>query len=193
MSGAHRWRYTQHVFLEAWLRTKSKSGGGHVTEHGIHCGGSECRARLLSRHRAVWLRGGIEHPHHHDGLVVGQFLGSIAALVGGYCLVGYVGTLAGRGDGFGWSAGVAALMVFVSATALLQTALLAPKANAVALLLASLPLSGPRLVAGPLAAFVPGSRVLGPLVAGVLIAAPAILAVIAAIVWAPEGAALGFS
>lgn len=126
-------------------------------------------------------------------IVVGQFLGSVAALIGGYCLVGYVGALAGRGEGFGWNAGVAALMVFVAAAALLHTALLAPKANAVALLLASLPLSVPRLVAGPLGASVPGSRVLGPLVAGVLIAIPAILAVIVAIVWAPEGAALGFS
>lgn len=126
-------------------------------------------------------------------IVVGQFLGSVAALIGGYCLVGYVAGLSGHPAGFGWNAGVEALMVFVAAAALLQTALLAPKAHPAALLLAPLPLLGPRLLAGNLRTLVPGSRAVGPLAAGLLIAIPAILAVIAAVIWAPEGAALGFS
>lgn len=125
-------------------------------------------------------------------IVVGQFLGSLAALTGGYCLFLYLATLAGRSVD-GWSQGITALVLFAAATALLQTALLAPKANPVALLIAPLSLFGPRLVAGPLRSFLPDAQPLRPLVAGVLAAIPAILAVLAAIIWAPEGAALGFS
>lgn len=125
-------------------------------------------------------------------IVVGQFLGSLAALTGGYSLFLYLTTLAGRA-GEGWGRGVATLVLFAAATALLQTALLAPKANPVALLIAPLPLFGPQLVAGPLRSLIPGARPLGPLVAGLFVAIPAVLAVLAAIIWAPEGAALGFS
>ncbi len=126
-------------------------------------------------------------------IVVGQFLGSIAALVGGYCLVGYVVVLTGRAATIGWGRGVEAVLLLTACSALLQTALLAPKANPVALLLAPLPLFMPRLLAGPLKSLLPGARPLRPLVTGLLIAVPAILAVLIAVVWAPEGAALGLS
>lgn len=125
-------------------------------------------------------------------IVVGQFLGSLAALTGGYCLFLYLATLAGRA-GAGWGGGVATLVLFAAATALLQTALLAPKANPAALLIAPLSLFSPLLVAGPLQSLLPGARPLRPLVAGLLTAIPAILAILAAIIRAPEGAALGFS
>jgi hypothetical protein len=126
-------------------------------------------------------------------IVVGQLLGSLAALVGGYCLVEYVARLRGRAAPIGWSKGLEFLMLYATATALIQVALLAPKANIVALALSPLPLIVAALLPGPLLRLLPDARPLRPLVAGLLIAIPAMLAVLTAIVWAPHGAALGFS
>ncbi|TGR39151.1 hypothetical protein EN842_41645 [bacterium M00.F.Ca.ET.199.01.1.1] len=125
-------------------------------------------------------------------IVVGQLLGSLAALAGGWCLVEYIAVLRGR-TAAGWSKGVEFLVLFTAATALIQVALLAPKANPAALVLSPLPLLVAAFLPGPLQNLLPGSRPLRPLVAGFLIAIPAMLAVLAAIVWAPHGAALGFS
>ncbi|WP_027164457.1 hypothetical protein [Mesorhizobium sp. WSM3224] len=125
-------------------------------------------------------------------LVTGQLLGSIAALIGGWCLVQYLATLRG-GAATLWSEGVEFLLLYAAATVLIQVALLAPKANPAALVLSSLPPIAAVLVRGRLQSLLPGARPLRPLVAGILIAAPAMLAIVTAIVWAPHGAALGFS
>jgi len=125
-------------------------------------------------------------------IVTGQLLGSIAALTGGWCLVQYLAALRG-GAAAPWSAGVEFLMLYAAAAILMQVALLAPKANPVALILSSLPPIMAVLMRGRLQSLLPGMRPLRPLVAGILIAIPAMLAIVTAIVWAPHGAALGFS
>ena len=125
-------------------------------------------------------------------IVTGQLLGALAALVGGWCLVQYLATLRG-GTATAWSRGVAFLLLYAVATVLIQVALLAPKANPVALILSPLPLIAAALVSGPRQRFLPGARPLRPLIAGLLIALPAMLAILVAIIWAPHGAALGFS
>lgn len=125
-------------------------------------------------------------------IVVGQLLGALAALAGGWCLLEYIAMLRG-GLAHGWSKGVEFLMLFAAGTALVQAALLAPKANPAALVLSPLPPMIAVLVSGPLLGLLPDARPLRPLVAGFLIAIPAMLALLAALVWAPHGAALGFS
>ncbi|ESX14760.1 hypothetical protein NKJ16_02290 [Mesorhizobium sp. M0179] len=125
-------------------------------------------------------------------IVTGQLLGSLAALAGGWCLVQYIAVLRG-GTAAAWSKGAELILVYAAATVLIQMALLAPKANPVALVLSPLPLIVAALVPGPLRRLVPGIRPLRPLVAGLLIAMPAMLAILTAIVRAPHGAALGFS
>ena len=125
-------------------------------------------------------------------IVTGQLLGSLAALIGGWCLVQYIAVLRGSAAA-SWSKGVEFLLLYASATVLIQVALLAPKANPAALILSPLPLIVVALVRGPLQGLLPGMRPLRPLTAGILIAIPAMLAILAAIVWAPHGAALGFS
>jgi hypothetical protein len=125
-------------------------------------------------------------------IVTGQLLGALAALVGGWCLVQYLATLRG-GTAAAWGKSVAFLLLYATATVLIQVALLAPKANPVALILSPLPLIAAALVSGPLQRFLPGARPLRPLIAGLLIALPAMLAILVAIIWAPHGAALGFS
>ncbi len=125
-------------------------------------------------------------------IVTGQLLGSVAALIGGWCLVHYVAVLRG-GVAASWSKGLEFLLLYAAATVLIQVALLAPKANPAALILSSLPPIAAVLVRGPLQNQLPGARPLRPLVAGILIAVPAMLAIVTAIVWAPHGAALGFS
>ncbi|MGX7873991.1 hypothetical protein ACVDG5_015635 [Mesorhizobium sp. ORM6] len=125
-------------------------------------------------------------------IVTGQLLGSLAALAGGWCLVQYIAVLRG-GSAAAWSKGTELIFILAAATVLIQVALLAPKANPVALMLSPLSLTVAVLVSGPLRGLVPGARPLRPLVAGLLIAIPAILAILTAILWAPHGAALGFS
>jgi hypothetical protein len=125
-------------------------------------------------------------------IVTGQLLGSLAALAGGWCLVQYVAVLRG-GEAVAWSKGSELTLVFAGATVLIQVALLAPKANPAALVLSSLPLIMAALVRGPLQGLVPRVRPLRPLAAGLLIAMPAMLAILTALLWAPHGAALGFS
>lgn len=125
-------------------------------------------------------------------IVTGQLLGALAALVGGWCLVQYLATLRG-GTAAAWGKSVAFLLLYATATVLIQVALLAPKANPMALILSPLPLIAAALVSGPLQRFLPGARPLRPLIAGLLIALPAMLAILVAIIWAPHGAALGFS
>ncbi|MER9614309.1 hypothetical protein [Mesorhizobium sp. M0207] len=125
-------------------------------------------------------------------IVTGQLLGSLAALAGGWCLVQYITVLRG-GSAVAWSKGTELLLIYAAATVQIQVALLAPKANPVALVLSSLPLIVAMLMPGPLRGLVPGVRPLRPPIAGLLIATPAILAILTAILWAPHGAALGFS
>jgi len=124
-------------------------------------------------------------------IVTGQLLGSLAALTGGWCLVQYVAVLRG-GVANAWGRGVEFLALYAAATVLMQVALLAPKAHPVALVLSALPPLVAALVPGPLGWLVPGSRPLRPLIAGLLIAAPAGLAMLVALIWAPHGAALGY-
>jgi len=125
-------------------------------------------------------------------IVTGQLLGSLAALIGGWCLVQYLTTLRG-GAAAPAGGGAEFLLLYAAATVLIQVALLAPKANPAALVLSSLPPIVAVLVGGPLQFLLPGARPLRPLVVGILIALPAMLAILTAIVWAPHGAALGFS
>ncbi|MBN9222884.1 MAG: hypothetical protein J0I79_33555 [Mesorhizobium sp.] len=125
-------------------------------------------------------------------IVTGQLLGSLAALAGGWCLIQYIAVLRG-GEAVALSRGTGLSLIHAGATVLIQVALLAPKANPAALVLSSLPPIVAALVQGPLQGFVPGARPLRPLVAGLLIAMPAMLAILTALVWAPHGAALGFS
>ncbi|TPI25798.1 hypothetical protein FJW08_27880 [Mesorhizobium sp. B3-2-1] len=125
-------------------------------------------------------------------IVTGQLLGSLAALIGGWCLVQYLATSRG-GAASAWSKGVEFLLLYAAVTVLIQVALLAPKANPLALVLSSLPPLAAVLVRGRLQGVLPGAGSLRPLIAGLLIALPAMLAIVTAIVWAPHGAALGFS
>lgn len=125
-------------------------------------------------------------------IVTGQLLGSLAALIGGWCLLQYAAILRG-GAAAAWSKGVELLLLYAAVTVLIQVALLAPKADPVALVLSSLSPIAAVLVRGRLQDLLPGVRPLRPLIAGLLIAAPAILAIATAIVRAPHGAALGFS
>ncbi|MDX8467090.1 hypothetical protein RFM26_15465 [Mesorhizobium sp. VK23B] len=125
-------------------------------------------------------------------IVTGQLLGSLAALIGGWCLVQYLATLRGKAAA-AWGKGVEFLLLYAAATVLIQVALLAPKANPAALVLSSLPPVVAVLMRGRLRNLLPGARPLRPLIAGLLIAIPAMLAIVTAIVWAPHGAALGFS
>lgn len=125
-------------------------------------------------------------------IVVGQLLGSLAALIGGWCLFEYLAVLRGR-TASGWSKGAEFLFLFAAGTAMIQVALLAPKADPVALMLSPLPLFIAALLSGRLKALLPGIKLMRPLVAGLLIGVPAMLAVLTAILRAPHGAALGFS
>lgn len=125
-------------------------------------------------------------------IVVGQLLGSLAALVGGWCLFEYLAVLRGQ-PAVSWGRGIEFLFLFAIGTALIQVALLAPKADPVALVLSPLPLFIAALLPARLQGVLPGAVPLRPLVAGLLIALPAMLAVLIAIVRAPHGAALGFS
>ncbi|RVD38155.1 hypothetical protein EN742_18400 [Mesorhizobium sp. M4A.F.Ca.ET.020.02.1.1] len=125
-------------------------------------------------------------------IVVGQLLGSLAALTGGYCLFGFIEFLVARRSSFGWRTGTAILMLLCVAFPLIQTSLLAPKINHVAALLATMPPLVAWLVSGRLQFLLPSARAPRPLAAGFLIAVPAILAVLIALVWAPQGAQLGF-
>lgn len=125
-------------------------------------------------------------------IVTGQLLGSLAALAGGWCLVQYIAVLRG-GTAVAWSKGNGLLLIFAAATVLIQVALLAPKVNPAALVLSPLPLILAALMPGALRGLLPGVRPLRPLIAGLLIAIPAMLAILTAVLWAPHGAALGFS
>ena len=140
---------------------------------------------------ALWLAGAIISVLGAS-IVTGQLLGSLAALAGGWCLVQYIAVLRG-GSATAWSKGTELILIYAAATVLIQVALLAPKANPLALMLSPLPLAVAALVPGPLRGLVPGARPLRPLVAGLLIAIPAMLAILTAILFAPHGAALGFS
>ena len=124
-------------------------------------------------------------------IVTAQLLGSIAALTGGWCLVQYFAVLRG-GVANAWGRSLEFLALYAVSTALMQVALLAPKAHPVALVLSALPPLVAALVPGPLGGLVPSARPSRPLVAGLLIAAPAGLAMLVALIWAPHGAALGY-
>jgi hypothetical protein len=113
-------------------------------------------------------------------LGVAQFLGGIAALMGGYCLVGYVALLSGRAPVTEWGPGTEFLLLYVAGAGLILTTLLAPDASTSALIILVLSLAGPALVAGPLGRFLPTHRLLRPLAAGFVIAIPAIIAVLIA-------------
>lgn len=52
-------------------------------------------------------------------ILAGQWLGSIAALVGGYCLLGYLGMLTGLQPAFGWSKPVEFFVAYAAACALI--------------------------------------------------------------------------
>jgi hypothetical protein len=115
-------------------------------------------------------------------LGMAQFLGGVAALMGGYCLVGYVALLFGRAPAMEWGPGTEFLSLYVAGAGLILTALLAPEASASALIILVLSLAGPALIAGPLGRFLPAHRLLRPLAAGFVIAIPSIIAVLVAVV-----------
>jgi hypothetical protein len=114
-------------------------------------------------------------------LGMAQFLGGIAALMGGYCLVGYVALLFGRAPVLEWGPGTEFLLLYVAGAGLILTTLLAPEASASALIILVLSLAGPALIAGPLGRFLPAHRLLRPLAAGFVIAIPSIIAVLVAV------------
>jgi hypothetical protein len=114
-------------------------------------------------------------------LGMAQFLGGIAALMGGYCLVGYVALLLGRAPVMEWGPGTEFLLLYVAGAGLILTTLLAPEASASALIILVLSLAGPALIAGPLGRFLPAHRLLRPLAAGFVIAIPSIIAVLFAV------------
>jgi hypothetical protein len=114
-------------------------------------------------------------------LGMAQFLGGIAALMGGYCLVGYVALLFGRAPVMEWGPGTEFLLLYVAGAGLILTTLLAPEASASALIILVLSLAGPALIAGPLGRFLPAHRLLRPLAAGFVIAIPSIIAVLVAV------------
>jgi len=123
-------------------------------------------------------------------LGMAQFLGGIAALMGGYCLVGYLALLFGRAPVMEWGRGTEFLALYVAGAGLILTALLAPEASAAALIILALSLAGPALIAGPLARFLPAHRLLRPLAAGFVIAIPSIIAVLVAVAessWSNSG------
>jgi hypothetical protein len=111
-------------------------------------------------------------------LGMAQFLGGIAALMGGYCLVGYAALVLGRGPVMEWGPGTDFLLLYVAGAGVILTALLAPEANPSALVILVLSLAGPALIAGPLGRFLPAHRLLRPLAAGFMIAIPSIIAVL---------------
>jgi hypothetical protein len=114
-------------------------------------------------------------------LGMAQFLGGIAALTGGYCLVGYVALLLGREPVMEWGPGTEFLLLYAVGAGLILTTLLAPEVSGSALVILVLSLAGPALIAGPLGRFLPAHRLLRPLAAGFVIAIPPIIAVIVAI------------
>jgi hypothetical protein len=114
-------------------------------------------------------------------LGMAQFLGGIAAFVGGYCLVGYVALLLGRAPVMEWGRGTESLSIYVAGAGLILTTLLAPEASVSALVIAVLSLAGPAVVAGPLGRRLPAHRLLRPLAAGFVIAIPSIIAVLVAV------------
>jgi len=114
-------------------------------------------------------------------LGMAQFLGGIAALMGGYCLVGYVALLFRRAPVMEWGPGTEFLLLYVAGAGLILTTLLAPEASASALVILVLSLAGPALIAGPLGRFLPAHRLLRPLAAGFVIAIPSIIAVLVAV------------
>jgi hypothetical protein len=123
-------------------------------------------------------------------LGMAQFLGGIAALMGGYCLVGYVALLFARRPVMEWGPGTEFLVLYVAGAGLILTTLLAPEASAAALIILVLSLAGPALIAGPLARFLPSHRLLRPLAAGFVIAIPSIIAVLVAVAgssWSNSG------
>jgi hypothetical protein len=115
-------------------------------------------------------------------LGMAQFLGGIAALMGGYCLVGYVALLLGRAPVMEWGQGTEFLLLYVTGAGLILTTLLAPEASAAALIILVLSLAGPALIASPLGGFLPAHRSLRPVAAGFVIAIPSIIAVLVAVV-----------
>lgn len=114
-------------------------------------------------------------------LGMAQFLGGIAALMGGYCLVEYVALLSGRAPVMEWGPGTEFLLLYVTGAGLILTTLLAPEASASALIILVLSLAGPAMIAGPLGRFLPAHRLLRPLAAGFVIAIPSIVAVFVAV------------
>lgn len=114
-------------------------------------------------------------------LGMAQFLGGIAALMGGYCLVGYAALVLGRGPVVEWGPGTDFLLLYVAGAGIILTALLAPDADASALIILVLSLAGPALIAGPLGRFLPAHRLLRPLAAGFVIAIPSIIAVLVSV------------
>jgi hypothetical protein len=114
-------------------------------------------------------------------LGMAQFLGGLAALMGGYCLVGYVALLLGRKPVMEWGPGTEFILLYVAGAGLILTALLAPEASASALIILVFSLAGPALIAGPLGRFLPAHRLLRPLAAGFVIAIPSIIAVLVAV------------
>jgi hypothetical protein len=114
-------------------------------------------------------------------LGMAQFLGGIAALMGGYCLVGYVALIFGRTPVMEWGPGTEFLLLYVAGAGLIVTTLLAPDASVAALITLALSLAGPALIAGPFGRFMPAHRLLLPLAAGLVIALPSIIAVLVAV------------
>jgi hypothetical protein len=114
-------------------------------------------------------------------LGMAQFLGGIAALMGGYCLVGYVALFLGRAPIMEWGPGTEFLLLYVVGAGLILTTLLAPEASAAALIILVLSLAGPALITGPLGRFLPAHPLLRPLAAGLVIAIPSIIAVLVAV------------
>ena len=118
-----------------------------------------------------------------SGLFLGmaQMLGALAAMLGGAIAVGFFALLArGRGiDLLPQGAAMAVANALLCAVAL--TALLAPSANGLALVLLSLGPLLAALLANRLAMALPGIALFRPILAGAIIAVPAIIASLIAV------------
>ncbi|HXV30261.1 MAG TPA: hypothetical protein VD840_08015 [Sinorhizobium sp.] len=109
-----------------------------------------------------------------------QMNGALAALVGGWLLVRYIGYLRGDDEAFALKGIAAFAFVWTAAAALAMTVLFAPSAAPAALVLASLPLAAALVLSSRRIAFASQPRALRPLATGVATAVPAALAILIA-------------
>ncbi|SFU21963.1 hypothetical protein SAMN05518861_13044 [Mesorhizobium sp. YR577] len=114
-----------------------------------------------------------------------QMSGALAALFGGWLLVGYIAYLRGKDNAFALQGMAAFAFVWTAAIAVAMTVLFTPSAVPATLVLSVLPIAVSTVLSWRQITFAHQPRFLRPLTSGVLVAVPAAVAVlIAAIVQA---------